>query len=390
MSGGIDLPVAGAAPTGAAVVTCEFPPFPGGIGTYAGALTAVLADRGLAVTVVAPFYQDLADEQAVPPGIQVRRILGHHKVGLTSLPALVSALRSVPLNQPILAADIRSVIALFALQPIHRRQFRAMVHGSEAAKFRKWSVPFQIARRAYSAASMVLFNSEATKEIFERGFGKMRDPHVSYLGVDRFWFEDASEVFDNPELAALLDDQLIVCSVGRLEPRKGHIEALGAIARLQERHGTAKLVYVIAGRAEDESYAALLMAEARRLSVKVLLTGRLSRADLRLLYKRSLCHMLLASSLPGKIEGFGLVLLEAAAQECPSIATASGGIPEALGSTGVLVEEGNLDRAAEKIWSMVSDPKARKALGRASRQHAQNFTWARCADVTFPEFASNP
>jgi phosphatidylinositol alpha-1,6-mannosyltransferase len=313
--------------------------------------------------------------------------LGHHKVGLRSIPALVSALRSLPTNQPILAADIRSVIALFALQPIHRRTFRAMVHGSEAAKFQKWSIPFQIAKLAYSAASMILFNSEATKDIFERGFGKMRHPQVSYLGVDEFWFEQASDAFEHPELAALPDQQVIICSVGRLEPRKGHIEALGAIARLQQQHGKGSFIYVIAGRAEDDGYVSTILAEARRLSVEVLLTGRLSRADLRLLYKKSLCHMLLASSLPGKIEGFGLVLLEAAAQECPSIATATGGIPEALGGTGVLVQEGYWDQAADGIWSMASDPKVRRALGRASRRHAQDFTWARCADVTFPEFA---
>lgn len=373
---------------GAALVTCEFPPFPGGIGTYAGELSAVLASRGLSVVVVAPSYPDLGADDMHRSDMTIRRILGHHRIGARAIPALLSTLRSLPAGHPVLAVDIRSVIALYLLRPLHGRSFRAMVHGSEAAKFRPWSLPFLIAKRAYSAASTVLFNSNATRDIFERGFGRVGNASISYLGVDEFWFEAPFGPFEHPDLAALSDTETIVCSVGRLEPRKGHLQAIRALARLRDRHGAGNLVYVAAGKAESQQYLADIRREAEALSIKIIIPGRLSQADVRQLYRKALCQTLLASSLPGKVEGFGLVLLEAAAQGCPSVATACGGIPEALGQTGILVQEENLDEVADAIWNLLADTATRERLGQAARLHAREFTWARCADMTFPEFAA--
>ena len=372
--------------SGVAVVTCEFPPFPGGIGTYAGELAAVMGQRGFSVTVVAPSYQGVVPDEK---GIDVRRILGHHRIRAQAVPALVSTLRLLPQNQPILAADIRSVVALYILRPFHRRQYRAMVHGSEAAKFQGWSVPLQLARMAYTAASMVLFNSRATQEIFERGFGKVRNPQVTYLGVDEFWFGPVSEKFENSDLEAISEADHIVCSVGRVEPRKGQLEAVRILALVAGKHRLGNLTYVIAGRVESNEYMSEILEEAKRLSVRVLAPGSLSRADIKLLFRRALCQVLFASSLPGKIEGFGLVLLEAAAQECPTIATNSGGIPEVLGNTGLLVPEGAMEQAADGIHNFAIDPIARKEHGEAARRRAMEFTWSRCADLTFPELANN-
>jgi len=89
--------------------------------------------------------------------------------------------------------------------------------------------------------------------------------------------------------------------------------------------------------------------------------------------------------LPGKIEGFGLVLVEAAAQGCPSIAAAVGGIPEVLGETGALVAPDDLDGFAARIAEFAGNAAARGAHGAAARARAERFTWAACARTTFPE-----
>src|SRR5204862_6100017 len=110
-----------------------------------------------------------------------------------------------------------------------------------------------------------------------------------------------------------------------------------ALARARQEHALREPVDVIAGRPEDHGYAAAVLDEARRLGVEVVAPGRLSDQDLKRLYRRAACHVLFARELPGKIEGFGLVLLEAGAQSCPSVTTAVGGIPEVMGASGAMV-----------------------------------------------------
>ena len=57
------------APDGVIVLTCEYPPFPGGIGTYAGRVVDAVRAGGHRATVIAPAYPDLpaTAPAALPP-----------------------------------------------------------------------------------------------------------------------------------------------------------------------------------------------------------------------------------------------------------------------------------------------------------------------------------
>jgi phosphatidylinositol alpha-1,6-mannosyltransferase len=367
---------------GAIIVTFEYPPFPGGIGTYAAELAAAVRDRGRPVVVVAPSYPELPP-QSDPPG--VHRVLSHHRVRPAMVPALLGVLRRAPEAGILLAADIRSAMLLYLTRALHGRRYRVMVHGSEAAKSGGNAIAFAIARRAYLAADLVAYNSRATAEIFRAAVGTPAREAITHLGVDQRWFQPAEGGFEHPDLAALPDTASIFCSVGRVEPRKGSLEAVQAIARATAQHGLTDPAYVVAGHREDPAYAAAVEAEAARLHVRVVFTGRLGEADVKRLYRRSVCHLLLAQALPGKIEGFGLVLVEAAAQGCPTVATPVGGIPEALGGSGALVS--GWEEAAAALAHFARNGAARNEAGTLARQSAAAFTWSKCADETFPELA---
>jgi phosphatidylinositol alpha-1,6-mannosyltransferase len=177
----------------------------------------------------------------------------------------------------------------------------------------------------------------------------------------------------------------VVCSVGRIEQRKGQIESLRALARARDLYGLRDPVYVIAGLRENEAYAAAVLEEGKRLNVPVIETGRLEESDVKRLYSRAICHSLCAQALPGKLEGFGLVLLEAAAQRCPSVATSTGGIPEVLGDTGTLVAVEDLDAVARAFAAYAADRSLRERHGQYALDRARQFTWAACASATFPE-----
>jgi phosphatidylinositol alpha-1,6-mannosyltransferase len=369
-------------PHGIILMTCEYLPFPGGIGTYAGRLANIVRAGGHAATVIAPAYPDLP---AVPQEPDTFRILRHHRISPLAALRALSVLRNLPNDRLFLAADIRSVVWAFLLRPFHRKAYRAMIHGSEVGKLRTDTFLFRFVRRAYAGAEVVVANSHATLQIFSESFGMPRKGVVTYLGVDPMWFQTVQGNFEHPQLAALPQTASVICAVGRIEARKGQLETVRAIASARDEYGLDNPIFVIAGRAEDQAYVSKILNEAARTHVPVIATGRLSDDDLRRLYRRAACHTLFARELPGKIEGFGLVLVEAGAQGCPSIATAVGGIPEVMASTGVLVPPDDLNAMARAIAAYGANAELRERDGALAKLRARTFDWTTCAAATFPE-----
>ncbi|RWB36364.1 MAG: glycosyltransferase family 4 protein [Mesorhizobium sp.] len=369
-------------PHGIILMTYEYHPFPGGIGTYAGRLVEIVRAGGHAATVIAPAYPDLPADPQEP---DTHRILRHHQISPFGALRALSILRNVPKDRLFLAADIRSVLLTFVLRPFHRRGYRAMIHGSEVSKFRTDSILFRFVRRAYEGADVVFANSHATLRIFSESFGMPRKGVVTYLGVDPMWFQPIHGNFEHPQLAAVPQAASVICAVGRIEPRKGQLETVRAIASARDEYGLDNPIFVMAGRAEDQAYVSKILDEAARARVPVIATGRLSDDDLKRLYRRAACHTLFARELQGKIEGFGLVLVEAGAQGCPSIATAVGGIPEVMGSTGVLVPPEDVNAMARAIATYVANAELRERDGALAKSRARTFDWATCAGATFPE-----
>jgi phosphatidylinositol alpha-1,6-mannosyltransferase len=368
---------------GAVILTCEYPPFPGGIGTVAGRLADEVRAGGKPLTVIAPDYPDLPAPGAEP---DVRRILRHHKISpkaaLRSLGMLVGA----PRDRIVFAADIRTVMLAYVFHKLTGRPYRVMIHGSEVTKFTRPSLARSLVRASYLSAETLCSNSAATLALFVESFGAAPRGQVDYLGVEAEWFEPIDGPFDDPRLAAQPAGARVVSTVGRVEARKGQLRSVEVIAAAQAQAPDEAFVYVIAGRAESDAYVAEIEARARALNVSVLVTGRLSNDDLRRLYARSLVQILCAQPLDGKVEGFGLVLLEAAAQRCPTIATRTGGIPEVLGETGgYLYEPSDIAGMGGRLAELAGDGGQRAVAGLAARNRASEFTWKRFARGVFPE-----
>lgn len=333
--------------------------------------------------MIAPRYPEFAS----PAEADVERVLSHHGVPLSAPPRILRTLRSAPPDSILLAADIRSVMLAYALSPLHRRPYRAVIHGSEVAKLQSANPLFAIARRAYRGAEMLAANSKATLRLFEEAMGQHHRAVVTCLGVSASWFEPPAGTFEHPELAALPAGEPVVCTVGRIEARKGHLEAVEAIARCRDAHGVRSPAFVMAGRPENPEYLAAVLDLGRQRKVRLIQPGILSEADIRRLYRRAACSLLAARRFPGRIEGFGLVLLEAGAQGCPSVATRVGGIPEAMGKGGTLVDENDIDGIARAIGAYVLDADKRERDGHEARENAKRFSWNACARSTFPELA---
>ncbi|MBE7212462.1 MAG: glycosyltransferase [Gluconacetobacter diazotrophicus] len=75
----------------------------------------------------------------------------------------------------------------------------------------------------------------------------------------------------------------------------------------------------------------------------------------------------------GRVEGLGLVLLEAAATGVPTIGSAIGGIPECVRDheTGLLFPPGNAPVLAARLGSLLQDEASRRRFGAAGRAMAE-------------------
>lgn len=363
-----------------AIVTSEFLPFAGGMATYTAAIANIVASWNVDLTVIAPQY----GEPPLQLPYSVLRILRHHRLSPVCFARLYGFLLRQPRDTFLHGVDIRSALVLYAIHILTGRQYGLTIHGSEVQKLRHNHIGARAAKAAYRHAAFIFANSKATADIFSAHVDTTHPPLVTHLGVSPHWAEPPPSSLTNGEMGAFLAARPCICTVGRLEGRKGHKRVLESLARLKAE-GSSDVGYVVAGPAIDDFYRKEVVAMAESLAIPVLFTGVLSEPDLKRLYALSVCHVLAAVSLPDRIEGFGLVLLEAATQSCPSVATRVGGIPEVVvhGETGLLVDDKDSAGLAAALRNMLTDQSLRNRLGKNAREHAEKFTWETCARTTY-------
>jgi len=157
-----------------------------------------------------------------------------------------------------------------------------------------------------------------------------------------------------------------ILSVGSIHPRKNQRLSLRAFRHVHERYPEAALTF--AGPVKDEEYANSLRAYVRDhdLDGSVQFLGW--RDDVPELLGRS--SLLVLSS---HREGVPHVIREAMFAEVPVVATAVGGVPEAVenGHTGFLVPEDAAKKMAERIGYLLSNPEERRTMGKKGLHLAQ-------------------
>ena len=82
-------------------------------------------------------------------------------------------------------------------------------------------------------------------------------------------------------------------------------------------------------------------------------------ATLDALYRSADLHVFPVRDLPGDVEGFGMVALEAAARGMPTLGYAVGGVPDAVehGVTGALVAPDDATALADAVLAWLAQPR---------------------------------
>jgi glycosyltransferase involved in cell wall biosynthesis len=79
--------------------------------------------------------------------------------------------------------------------------------------------------------------------------------------------------------------------------------------------------------------------------------------------------------LPSYREGFGSIVIDAAAAGVPAIGSNIAGLVDSIedGNTGILVPAGDVTRLAETMLSMLESPERCRQMGAAARSRAEKF-----------------
>ena len=157
--------------------------------------------------------------------------------------------------------------------------------------------------------------------------------------------------------------------VARLVLRKGIGQVIKTMAKVQAQFPEA--FYVVVG---EGPMKAELRAQAERDKVNVIFTGGLPADELAAWYESAEVFVLTPIKDTKDVEGFGIVYLEAMARAKAVVASRVGGVAEAVGEAGILINDhGDL---AAAIVKLLQDNGLRLSFESKARARAAQFSEA--------------
>ena len=366
----------------ALVVSSEFPPGPGGIGTHAFELASGLVRQGWDVEVLTS--QDYATAREV---VEFNRAQGFGVTRFRSVPgAPLEALyresvlaRRIRRDAPdvLIASGSRSVLLAAARWTGRKRPWVAIGHGTEFGLRGGWEAAAM--KAAFRRATAVVCVSEYTRgQMHLAGIRPEREAVIPN-GADPERFRPLPAVERDAAREDLgIPGGALVVTVGNVTRRKGQDVVIRALPAILERIPSVQ--YAIAGLPTLGEEMRRLAAELG-VSERVHLLGRLdSRRLVGLLNAADVFVMTSRRTEDGDFEGYGIAVVEAALCGCPAVVAADSGLAEAIenGRTGSSVPQDDPAATAREIVALLEDAGRRRAMGQAARKRAEREqTWTR-------------
>lgn len=174
--------------------------------------------------------------------------------------------------------------------------------------------------------------------------------------------------------------ELKLVFVGRLVSDKGLPLLLQALARLRALDLSPALTVVGSG---PERAACEALVKDSDLSRQVHFLGPLSGKPLREILN---AHEILV--IPSRwAEPFGVVALEGIACGCVVLGTRDGGLPEAIGTCGIVCENNHVEALAEALRDLLASSELREKLRAAAGRHLPHYTASHLASRYLELFA---
>lgn len=185
----------------------------------------------------------------------------------------------------------------------------------------------------------------------------------------------------NPALRRRLDvnGQFLYLTVGGLEPRKGSLELIEALAAVRAHHRPAPHLAVVGGHSfqDHKPYRDRCLRRVDQLGLGdgLSVVGTVADDELPCWYRTADAFV-----FPSVNEGWGLVVLEAMAAGLPVVVSDLPVFAEYLDDgDALMVPTGDADALAEAMLRLATDARLRHSLARRGPEVARRHTWERCA-----------
>lgn len=331
----------------------------GGSELYVEELARRLVARGHEVTVLCARYPGSVARSTEHGVLHLRRggRLSVYLRGLLHLlsptgrrqDAVVEVINGLPFGARLVRR--RGLVAI--VHHLHQRQWE-MIYPGLGGRI-GWFVESRVTPRLYRDVPHVTVSQASRRDLVGLGLPEAA-VRVVHNGLSTTG--DQGPTSASPRLVVL----------ARLVPHKRIEHAFGALAALREELPTLRLDLVGEGWWHDELVVA---AQERGVADLVDWHGHVSDEDRDRLLARAWLAL-----LPSTKEGWGLSVVEAAAQGTPTIAyREAGGVNESVvdGRSGVLVD--TLPELVATTRALLSDPARLETLSRGARELAGRFSW---------------
>ena len=158
------------------------------------------------------------------------------------------------------------------------------------------------------------------------------------------------------------------------------------MALVAEKNTEAKLV--IPGANTSATLKLIELARKLEMADRVIFTGPITQASLWRLYENAAVYIFTSPK-----EDLGIVVQEAQATGTPVVAWKAGGptVTVVDKKTGFLVKPFDKRKMAERVLSLLNNPKVRDKMGYQAWEHVKNnFSWERHIDILEKEFKKSP
>ncbi|MBT8585661.1 glycosyltransferase family 4 protein [Polynucleobacter paneuropaeus] len=236
-------------------------------------------------------------------------------------------------------------------------------------------------------ATSLLADSPSQKQfLVSEGIANAQDINVlgdgSICGVDTLRFKPNQEAKKKVRTQLEIPEEATVALfMGRLKKDKGVLDLARALGALQSDVSNLYIVFV---GPDEEGLAGPILQLAFSQSNQVRFVGSVNNPEDYFAAADFLC-------LPSYREGFGLVIIEAAASGIPTLASRIYGITDAIvdGVTGILHEPGDSVAIAKGLQQMTMDSMSRQAMGEAAKLRSlELFSTARVVGAQIDYYKS--
>jgi glycosyltransferase involved in cell wall biosynthesis len=364
------------------LITHEFYPVRGGIATFTEEIAKASASLGYKVEVWAQSSAS-APEKQWPFRLRRLPLRGTHDLWcqLRLACELVRARRQMR-HATVYLPEPGPMLAMMLVQFFGAFRPRRLVltfHGSEIIRFARSPLRRWLVRRLIRHADRISTLSNYTQVLLLTHFPEAAEKILLTPGAVR------SDFVVVPSRRLRPDQKIVVLTVGRLHPRKGHLATLKALQMLPAEVGSRVEYWIVGGQSKGNYEETLRAAAAVRPDLKVRFFGNLTDAELGEIYDRGDIFSMTSVHQDNSVEGFGLVYLEAAAHGLPVVAHDVGGVSDAVqdGTTGLLVPPDRPAQLAAAFEKLIHDAELRRKLGEAGRAWARRNSWQSSAEALF-------